>query len=297
MAHATCKLGLGTVQFGLRYGVSNLTGKVPESVIRGLLEYAWQSGVRTLDTASAYGDSEAVLGRNLQDPQGFAIVTKTVPLSAREITRSELEAVERGLRTSLQRLRVPSVYGLLVHHADNLLCSGGRALYDLLTSWKSSGLVSKVGASVYDSCQLRRLMDVYPLELVQLPVNVFDQRLITDGTLDALKSRGVEVHARSVFLQGLLLMSEGELPPHMRRFAPEIMAYRRYLQQRELPALEVALGFVKHLAQLDIALIGVNSLDHLQECVAAYQRAQPLDLAHLASDDVGLVDPRRWRAQ
>ena len=297
LAGAARKLGLGTVQFGMSYGVSNVTGKFPESAVGPLLEYAWQEGVRTLDTATAYGDSESVLGRNLNAAQSFAVVTKTVPLSAGELGSGELDAVERGFRGSLERLGMPGVYGILVHNADNLLCPGGPALYELLADWKRAGLVRKIGVSVYDGSQLRRLIDSFSLDLVQLPLNVFDQRLIADGALRALKRLGVEVHARSVFLQGLLLMKADELPPSMNKFAARIAAYRRYLLEAGRSPLEAALGFIKHLVDVDVALIGINSQAQLQECIESYDRAAPLDLARFASDEIDLIDPRRWSSQ
>jgi aryl-alcohol dehydrogenase-like predicted oxidoreductase len=293
----THKLGLGTVQFGLDYGISNVTGKFPESAVRPLLDYAWNAGVRTLDTANAYGDSESVLGRSLNAQKSFAIVTKTVPLAVNAIASGELDVVERGLRSSLERLGTSAVYGILVHNADNLLCPGGTALFELLARWKQTGLVRKIGASVYDAAQLRRLMDAFPLDLVQLPLNVFDQRLIADGSLRTLKGQGVEVHVRSVFLQGLLLMQADELAPPMQRFAPQIAAYRRYLLEADCSPLEASLGFVKHLDDVDVALIGVNSQAQMQECLGAYDRAAPLDLTRFASDDLELLDPRRWSRQ
>lgn len=281
----------------MNYGISNLTGKIPESEIRDLLECCWRWGLTTLDTASAYGDSEAVLGRNLPADRSFAIITKTIALPVGEITVSTVEAVESGLHASLERLRQKNLYAVLVHHGEDLLHPGGERLYQLLSDWKRAGRVEKIGASVYDGDHARQLMERFALDLMQLPINVFDQRLIRDGTLQALKSAGVELHARSVLLQGLLLMRPEQLPVPMRRFAPWMANYWRYLAQHRCSAITAALGFIKHLPELDLALIGVNSLAQLQECIVAYDEAPPLRLEEFASDEIDLVDPRRWKLQ
>jgi aryl-alcohol dehydrogenase-like predicted oxidoreductase len=291
------KLGLGTAQLGMNYGISNVSGKFPESGIKDLLDFASSAGVRTLDTANSYGDSEAVLGRALHGDQRFSVVTKTIPLQVDEITSTQLKSVEDCLRTSLVRLKCKSIYGILVHRAENLLCAGGDSLYELLNRWKKEGLVEKIGTSVYDGDQLRRVAGQFSLDLVQIPLSVFDQRMLTDGTLRSLKNAGAEVHARSVFLQGLLLMRADELPTPMQRFASRIAEYRRYLADLNCSPLEAALGFVKHLAEVDVALIGINSHAQLQECIESYDRAGLLDLSRFACDDLDLIDPRRWNTQ
>jgi aryl-alcohol dehydrogenase-like predicted oxidoreductase len=291
------KLGLGTAQLGMNYGISNVSGKFPEHEVKDLLDYASRAGLTILDTANSYGDSEAVIGRATRGEQRFTVVTKTIQLGGNEITPRELRAVEDALRASLDRLKSTSIYGILIHKTANLLCPGGDSLYELLIRWKREGLVEKIGVSVYDGAELRSLADRFPLDLVQIPLNVFDQRLLTDGTLRWLKFAGVEVHVRSVFLQGLLLMNANELPAQMQRFASRIAEYRHYLAESNRSPLEGALGFVKHLAEVDVALIGVNSRAQLQECIESYDRAEDLDLSDFACNDLDFVDPRRWKVQ
>jgi aryl-alcohol dehydrogenase-like predicted oxidoreductase len=281
----------------MNYGISNVSGKFPEHEVRDLLDYASRSGLTTIDTANSYGDSETVIGRATRGDRCFAVVTKTIPLDRNEITPRELRTVEDGLLVSLERLQSRSIYGILVHKAANLLCAGGDSLYELLIRWKQKGLVEKIGVSVYDGAELRSLAGLFPLDLVQIPLNVFDQRMLADGTLRWLKSTGVEVHVRSVFLQGLLLMHADELPGSLQRFASRIADYRHYLEGSNCSPLEGALGFVKNLAEVDVALIGVNSRAQLRECIESYDRADFLDLSGFACNDLDFVDPRRWKLQ
>lgn len=278
------------------YGVSNATGKYPEADVRALLEVAQRAQIRIVDTASAYGDSEAVLGRNLPK-DAFALVTKTIVLTASRITQHELDAVERAFRQSLQLLQVESIYAVLVHHAQNLLVPGGDALYRLLEEWQRAGTVRKIGASVYDGAEVQQLLRRYRLDLVQLPLNVFDQRMLNDGSLAALRTAGAEIHVRSVFLQGVLLMREDELPGRLQRLRAPLADYRRHLDNAGCSPLEAALGFIKHLEEVDVAVIGISSLPQLQDCLQSYDRARGLQLAQFALSDPQLVDPRRWSVQ
>lgn len=267
---------------------------MPEAQVARVLELARQHGITVLDTASAYGDSEAVLGRVLAGRAEFAVVTKTQPRAAAENAAAELEAVVGCFHQSLDRLQVPQVYGLLVHHGESLLRPGGELLYARLAQWKHEGLVRKVGASVYEPAQALLLAQRYPMDLVQLPLSVFDQRALDDGVVSALHAQGIEVHARSAFLQGLLLMGVDEVPPALQRFAAHLQAYRNVLHEAGYSPLEGALGFVKDIPGVDVVLIGVTSDSQLRDCLTAYQRGCELDLRKFACADEDLIDPRRW---
>lgn len=290
-------LGLGTVQFGLDYGVANVEGQVGELQVAEILAYAVEAGLGVIDTAAAYGESETVLGRHISDSSGFRVVTKTLPLRLPVIKADDVLKVERAFDASLQRLRQSRVDALLVHHAEDLLAPGGEALYARLIEWQSTGRVRRIGVSIYDRGQIDQLLERYRFDLVQLPINVFDQRLVHDGTLEMLQQRGIEIHARSVFLQGLLLMETAQLPAHFNQLVLHHEQYRNALKATGVSPLAAALGFVASRPEVDVTLIGVNSVRHLIECVAAFdQRANP-DLSSFAIDKPALVDPRCWLAR
>ena len=184
------KLALGTVQFGLPYGATNKQGQVGAGEIERILARARAAGIDLLDTAAAYGTSEDVLGASDEARAGFSIVTKTQPLRLESIDAEAVERVVDGVRRSVRRLHVAALDGLLVHHAPDLLAPGGDRLYDALQSLRAEGLVRRLGASVYTVDQLLTLLERYPLEIVQLPMNVLDQAFLQTGTLDRLARGG-----------------------------------------------------------------------------------------------------------
>lgn len=206
------KIGLGTVQFGLPYGVSNATGMTDEIEVGRILDYAGSRGVRVLDTAAAYGKSEEVLGYRLPAAALFHIVTKTSPFRGNCIDDSAITAIDQRFKSSLENLRRNAVYGLLVHHAGDMLKEGGERLAAWLIEQKVSGKAVKVGVSVYDRDTLDAILQKIDIDMVQLPLNIFDQRFLANGYLAELKAAGIEIHVRSAFLQGLLLMEPSTLP-------------------------------------------------------------------------------------
>ncbi len=290
------KLALGTVQFGLDYGVSNRAGITPLAEVRSILNVARQSGIRVLDTAASYGISEEVLGSVLRGEGSFRIVTKT-PGLANAPVESRRGALRDAFARSLARLGVSEVYGLLMHEAEDLLHADGDALFDELQRLKRQGLVQRIGASVYTGAQIDRLMERFALDLVQLPLSVLDQRLIRSGHLTKLKGAGVEVHARSVFLQGLLLMEPDHLPVALRTAAPLLRRYRAWLSERNLDVLSGAIGFVSALDEVDSIVVGVNNASHLKDIVAKSRTVIDRNACgDFAIEDPAIVNPALWAA-
>lgn len=289
------KLGLGTAQFGLPYGISGPGYRVAPDEVGEIVKLAEACAVTLLDTAPAYGDSERIVGERLPAHHEFAIVTKTVPLRAQRVDAAAIEHVERTFAQSLQRLRRRSVYAVLVHTASDLLVPGGERLYGCAVRWRADGRATKIGVSVYTKDELEALLARYTFDLVQVPVNVLDQRLVIDGTLARLKARGIELHARSVFLQGLLLMEPRDIPQTAARARPFVTRFREMMAKSGVSPLAAALRYVARLSEIDRIIVGVHSAAQLSECVRALDDATMLpDCADLRCDDERAIDPRRW---
>lgn len=288
-------LGLGTVQFGLDYGISNRSGKTPESGVIQILELAERGGVAVIDTAAAYGDSEDVLGNTLRAGHPFRIVTKTPAFRTTQLTAGHASQLRDVFQTSLAKLRQRRIHGLLAHHADDLLSPGGELLFGIMQSLKAEGLVEKIGVSVYTGAQIDAVMGRFQIDLVQLPLNVLDQRLISGGHLSRLKKARVEVHARSAFLQGLLLLSPKDVPEKLRTRAPQLPLFHAMAKRAGATPAQAALKFISLLPEVDVAIVGVNDQAQLRELLD-YDACQipTEDFQSLASGDEILLDPSRW---
>ena len=210
------KIALGTVQFGIDYGINSESGQVQPEEVRSILNYAHSQNIDLLDTAPVYGDSEKILGR--ANSSNFKVVTKTRHFDSLKINNNDIRLLNSDFYHSLEYLKQDSVYGVLMHNASDLLKPGAEKLFDQLQKLKQEEKITKIGVSVYDHSQLQAILEIFDIDLVQLPFNIIDKRLIDSGMLAKLKNRGIEVHARSVFLQGLLLMSERNRPDKFKRW-------------------------------------------------------------------------------
>ena len=284
------KLALGTVQFGLPYGIANLTGQVSRDEALVMLHLARENGIDVLDTAIAYGNSEDCLGSIGVD--GFRIVTKLPALpdicsDVRSWVRCELEA-------SMSRLGISAVYGLLLHRPDQLLSSHGKILYDVMQELKADGLVHKIGISIYSPHELENVAAGFVVDLVQMPFNLIDRRIMDSGWLQRLKDYGVEIHTRSVFLQGLLLMSKGMRPS---RFSPWAQLWERWddwLNGSGILPLQACLAFVLGFSEVDRVVVGADSFQQLQEIIDASRIVDIGVLPDLRCHDERLVNPSKW---
>ncbi len=290
------KLGLGTVQFGLDYGISNSAGKTAPAEVRNILELAAQQGIHVLDTAATYGSSEEVLGLCMGAADNFAIVTKTPVFQRGPITELHADLLRHTFHESLRKLRRPRLHGLLVHHPEDLLAPGGERLMQVMLDLKRQGLVSKVGASVYNGIQIDAIMQRHAIDLVQLPLSVLDQRLLASGHLTKLKQAGVEVHARSVFLQGLLLMPVADLPRYFDPLRSHLANYRAHLERVRISPMRAALNFALGLTEVDQVILGVNSRLQLQEILSQHDSGGGgADWPRFAFSEVAMLDPSQWR--
>jgi aryl-alcohol dehydrogenase-like predicted oxidoreductase len=289
-------LGLGTAQLGLPYGISNRGGQPSEAEAAAILACALESGIGVIDTAPAYGGSEESIGRLLPAGANVRIVSKTAPLAGGEVSKADLETVRRSAERSLGRLRCDRLDALLVHHGSDLGLPGGERLAEELIGLRDAGIATHIGVSVYDREEIDVARKMLPLDVVQFPLNILDQRLMRDGSLAELHEEGVELHARSAFLQGLLLIEPEQLPAHLAGAAEPLHRYHEARLRAGLTPIEAALGFVRDAPGLDVALVGTNSVGELEECAAAMRRGRDsgIDYASLAVDDPDLIDPRRW---
>jgi aryl-alcohol dehydrogenase-like predicted oxidoreductase len=291
------KLGLGTASFGLDYGISNRNGKTPPSEVRRILSTAWEAGIRVIDTAAHYGDSEEVLGRLLPRDHGFRIITKIPSFRKERFNTQDGERLRQIFLNSLQRLRQERVEGLLLHNPDELFHSGGEVLFKASTSLVHEGLVAKVGVSVYTERQIKRVLACYPIGLIQVPVNIFDHRLIDSGVLMELHGRGVEIHARSAFLQGLVFMDPEVLHSYFAPLKPVLVRFHAELEQKGLTPGRAAITFLKGIKEIGCIVIGVNTAKQLQANITDYKgsAAANLDFSRFKVEDEKMIDPNLWR--
>ena len=286
------KISLGTVQFGVDYGISSINGQVTPKEVKNILSYAHLQDIDLLDTAPSYGNSEKILGE--VDIQKFKVVTKTRHFEKPEINIDDIALMKKDFFNSLKDLKQDSVYGMLVHNADDLLKPGCEKLFHQLKELKQAEKIMKIGVSVYDYSQLQSIFDNFDIDLVQLPFNILDRRMIDSGMLSKLKSKDVEVHARSVFLQGLLLMSEKNRPDKFNRWNGLWKVWHEWLNDNQISALEGAVRHAISFPEISKVLVGVDNVDQLKEIVIASSGVLPDMPDKMFTNDIDLLNPSNW---
>ena len=284
------QLALGTVQFGLPYGVSNQLGQVSLLAVKAMLQLASSHAIDTLDTAIAYGSSESSLGQT--GTSAFKVVSKLPEVPA---TCTDVNAwVQEQVAGSLARLGINRLYGLLLHKPDQLFEEKGSEIYQALQRLKQVGSIQKMGVSIYAPQQLDALVPRYSFDLVQAPLNLIDRRLQTSGWLQRLAFEGVEVHTRSAFLQGLLLMPQTVLPAWFAQWPDVWTKWYKWLSDHDVSALQACLAYPLSLAGVSRVVVGADSPDQLAQIISAAVHAPIADLPDLQSTDENLVNPARW---
>jgi aryl-alcohol dehydrogenase-like predicted oxidoreductase len=285
------KLALGTVQFGLDYGVANASGRVAEQEALAIVLRAQEGGMDTLDTAIAYGSSETVLGQ--LGIEQWKTITK-LP-AAPDDCDDVGQWVRCQLQQSMARLRVTRLYGVLLHRPCQLLeRSTGPALYAALQEIKAQGRVRKIGVSIYAPIELDALFNAYAFDLVQAPLNILDRRLVDMGWARCLHEMGVEVHVRSAFLQGLLLMPPGQRPASFARWSDIWNTWDTWLDEIGLTPLQACLRYFNNLPEIDRVVVGVDTVAQLNEILGATEGAlSNLPEFHPLQDE-RLINPATW---
>ena len=285
------KLALGTAQFGLDYGISNKTGQVRDSEAIGIINIARKMGLTTIDTAMAYGESESRLG--LIGVEEFEIITKLPEFTDRDFPVRDW--VESQINGSITRLRVDHLHGVLLHRPQQVLGSYGNEIVKALENLKELGKIRQIGVSIYSPNELEAIMNKIKIDIVQAPMNILDQRLERSGWLEKLKDLGIEVHARSIFLQGLLLLDRNSIPSKFKDWKFIFNQWNDWLDENsEVNAAEACLSYIYNKDLVNKIIVGVENLKQFEELINFSSNLKEVHYPNLFIDDENLLHPSNW---
>jgi len=278
------KLILGTVQFGLKYGVNNVIGQVLPEEGKKILSTCKEKGISKLDTSAAYGNSEQVLGSFIG--KDFDVISK--------YPRCD-HSVRNVFDASLKYLGLNQIYGYLIHHFDFFRES--PSIWDEISLLKEEKKIGKIGFSLYETGELDFLLDNnIQFDLIQFPYNIFDRTF--EPYLRILKDRNVEIHTRSVFLQGLFFMDLGSLPEKLLPLTTYLSELKIFCRKWNFSVEEVALNYAVHNEYIDGILIGVDNSEQLiknTDCIWDKCPSEILDFVDLLNiNEKELLHPKNW---
>jgi aryl-alcohol dehydrogenase-like predicted oxidoreductase len=284
------KLGLGAAQFRLDASAP-ARGRPPEAEVGEILSIAQRSGLRVFDTTTHSDHAETVIGAQIPRPCRFRVVVK--------ISRADRggDYVENAVRGALKRLDLARAEAVVVQVAGDLFSPLGQDSWDRLLTLRDEGLFDLVGVSAFASDDPLGLVKRFKPDIIQAPASLLDQRLLVDGTLATLAEWGVEVHLRSIFLQGLLFLPPDRVPGPFKGAASRLSRVRRMIAEGRSDPLQAALGFALSRPEASSVIVGVNSAAELSAIIAAALKPPPdLDWDDMALDDPEVLDKDRWAA-
>jgi len=282
------QLAIGTAQFGMSYGIANAVGRVRFREVVRILDLAWSSGLCTLDTAKNYGVSESVIGSYLQQRRhcSWSVVTKL---------SDKINGVSSQIDDSQEKLTIQPK-AALAHSADLYVDSWFQ---DGMKKAKNEGKVEQIGVSLYSEDEIARVMDsTLTPDIIQLPINLLDTRLYRSGILNALSNSGVEVHARSVFLQGMFFLAEQQLTRRFTGARPYISELTAIASKVGLTVAELSLLWLTGLQEVTKVVIGVDDVVQLESHLATLKKSRSPtafeEAISIACEDKHVLDPRLW---
>lgn len=287
------KLSLGTVQFGLNYGISNNTGQPSQETVNDIVNYVWKEEINCFDTAQAYGNAENVLGKAIQNKKNPLLISKIK-------TELFLNNVLEHVNNSLNNLKTNELFGLLLH--DTKLLYNWQALYSKsIKELKDKNKIKYFGVSIYTDDEFNKAIDNDNINFIQIPFNIFDQRAISKSWFTKAKAKNKLIFIRSIFLQGLLLMEEKSIPNNLNNVRPYLKTLSNLANKYSLSKQEMALSFVNTLAYDSLILFGCENISQAKENIDIFNNIKHLDkdciieLKNAFSKiDDSIYNPSKW---
>jgi aryl-alcohol dehydrogenase-like predicted oxidoreductase len=282
------RIVLGGAQLGLPYGILNGGETLSREEVARILDTAVGHGIDSIDTAIAYGQSEPVIGETAQNR--FNIISKLPPLPSEVSNVSEW--VHTQVDASLARLKRSSLDALLLHRPQDLTGPHGSELYAAVNSLKVEKIIQRFGISIYAPDELAGIIGKFDIDVVQAPLNVFDRRIL--GVIDQLTARNIEVHVRSVFLQGVLIANPEDRPQRFQPWSEHFAMFDKWVLSTGLSSMACCLGFALQQPGVAKLVIGTTSAESLTEIMNSIPNMHLEVPADLQSSSEQLIDPRVW---
>lgn len=285
------KIILGTVQFGLEYGINNKIGKPDNNEIKSILDYAFDNKINFLDTAEAYGDSHERIGEyHANSNNKFNIITK-FSSSRLDLPKNISDRINHHLKI----LNVNNLYCYMFHNYDDFKNYFNLFKLELL-ELKNRGIVKKIGVSLHSNHNINDVLENKVIDLIQLPYNLLDNKSKREKVFLKAKEKGVEIHTRSTFLQGLFFKDLNEIDGELGVLKKYLLELKRLVNKNEINSL--ALNYVCSNANIDGVLLGVDTVSQLQNNLSCISDDKFKDIIEnidsINVKEENLLNPANW---
>ena len=295
------KLCLGTAQFGMNYGITNQSGRPKDNQIDLIIESALNNNIFYFDTANAYGNSEIILGNKLINNQDIKFITKFNSGVKNSFTEEDINKLEINFEKTLKRLKTNNIDSFLMHDPNDMKKNNNHLLRNWLHRLKSKGKINRLGISIYEESDLENI-PLNEIEVIQMPISIYDQRLLKDSFINKLLEKNISIHIRSIFLQGLLLQVSKKWPKQINKsFLNHHISYEKELLSKNISLMDAAISFIKDLNFPELVLFGVTSISEFTAINESWNCEKSiinkLDFKVFRWDIEEDIDPRKWKCR
>ena len=282
------KLVIGSAQLGMNYGLFN-NKKISRKEFKKIEKLVLKSKINFIDTATSYGDSEKFIGtsklKNLQ------IITK-IKLPKKKNTNAK-NWLLKEISKSLSKLKIKKIYGVLIHDYRDLLGKYGRKYLLDLQELKRKKIIKKIGISIYESREIKIIWKFWKPDLIQVPFNPLDNRILDSGWVNILKKYKVKIFARSIFLQGLLINEDSSFKIN-KNYKIILNKYKNWCSRNNISLVQGCIHFVKQFKKIDYLVVGFNNYNQLKEIIDVFKKKQIIIPRKFSTNKINLIDPRKW---
>ena len=283
------KIVIGTAQFGSQYGINNNNKKISNLEIKKIKNYAIKNCINSFETAQSYGDAESKLG--ILNMKNFLVITKLQGLN-QEYDQKKIYAL---IKDSLKKLRIKQIYGLMIHNTKDLQGANGLKMFNFLETLKSKKIIKNIGVAVYDLNELSKLTKKFKFDIVSIPCSVFDKRFLKSKVIIKLKKLNTKIYARSIFLQGLLLMKYKNIPSYFYKWNNHFLKFDKLSNQEKLSKLELCINFVISNPLIDKVIIGCDNFFQFKQIVNINFKKNFYLKNHFKINNERLLNPSKWQ--
>ena len=282
------KLVIGSAQLGMNYGLFN-NRKINHKEFKKIEKLVFKSKINFIDTAISYGNSENIIGSSKL--KNLHIITKIKLPSKKNIQVRDWALKE--ISKSLYKLKIKKIYGVLIHDYKDLLGKYGKDYLLSLQELKKKKIIKKIGISIYDSHEIKKIWKFWKPDLIQVPFNPLDNRILDSGWFDVFRKFKVKIFARSIFLQGLLINEDNSFIIN-KNYLILLNKFKNWCYKNNISLLQACIHFVKQFKKIDYLVVGFNNYNQLKEIIDVFNKKQIIIPKKFSTNKKSLIDPRKW---
>lgn len=284
------KLIIGTANFGLNYGQGILKKKVDTEEIKKIILFCKKKKINFLDTAFSYKNERYLKSQKLNK---WNIITK-ISIKNFKNEKNIDKKINLLINKTINIFKVKNLYGVLFHDIKEIEKKSGKKFYSILEKLKKDKKIKKIGVSVYNPKDIDKILKNYKFDIIQCPLSIFDRRFINTGYLKKMKKKGIEIHIRSIFLQGLLLMQHKLMPKKFNRWNKIWNKWSAWNIKNKTTKLETCVNFINQIANIDKVVVGITNKKQLQDILKYFKERKKNNYSLQFCKDINLLDPRKW---